>query len=95
MQDTLILKRFLWKLFHIEEQIAENVEEITQKNKTLAGLRKEQTVHDKALDEARAKQAKTRSEVSAIEKKLKKAEKALEGRVSAVLYTDRIILIKQ
>ena len=46
---------------------------IKQKNKTLSGLRKEQTEHDKALEEARAKQAKARSEVLATEKKLKKA----------------------
>lgn len=84
-RDDLILKRFLWKLFHIEEQIETNAREITQKNKTLAGLRKEQAVHDKALEDARAKQAKSRSDVLAAEKKVKKAEKALEGKVRASL----------
>ena len=39
-------------------------------------------MHDKALEEARAKQAKVRSEVTAAEKKVKKAEKALDSRVS-------------
>lgn len=58
-----------------------DADEIKQKNKTLSGLRKEQGAHDKALEEARAKQAKARSEVLATEKKSKKAEKALEGRV--------------
>lgn len=80
-RDELILKRFLWKLFHIEEQIEANAREIKQKNKTLAGLRKEQATHDKALEEARAKQAKARSDVVAAEKKVKKAEKALETKV--------------
>jgi structural maintenance of chromosome 1 len=80
-KDELIIKRFLWKLFHIESQIDENVSEITRKNKELRGLRKEQSVHDKALEEARAAQAKARSDVTAAEKKVKKAEKALENRV--------------
>lgn len=84
-RDGLIVKRFLWKLFHIEEQIEANAREITQKNKTLSGLRKEQAVHDKALDDARAKQAKVRSEVVAAEKKVKKAEKTLDGKVSRYL----------
>lgn len=81
-RDLLIVKRFLWKLFHIEDQIGVNSQDITKKNKELGGLRKEQKVHDKALEEARAKQAKVRSDVAAAEKKVKKAEKALDARVS-------------
>ena len=81
-RDTLVIKRFLWKLFHIEDQIDRNASAIVQKNKSLASLRKEQAVHDKALEEARAKQAKVRSDVTAAEKKVKKAEKALDSRVS-------------
>ena len=81
-RDDLILKRLLWKLFHIEEPIEANTRDIKHKNKSLAGLRKEQAIHDKALEEARAKQAKARSDTAAAEKKAKKAEKALEGKVS-------------
>lgn len=80
-RDTLILKRFLWKLFHMEKQIEENSQEIKKKNKSLAGLRKEQAVHDKALEDARAQQAKARSEVLLCEKKIKKQEKNLENHV--------------
>ena len=85
IQDELILKRYLWRLFHIESQIETNSREIKEKNKALSGLRKEQAAHDKALEDARAKQAKARSDVSALEKKLKKAEKALDNRVSGIL----------
>ncbi|KAI5120058.1 hypothetical protein M0805_007809 [Coniferiporia weirii] len=94
-RDDLILKRFLWKLFHIEEQIELDAHEITQKNKTLAGLRKEQAVHDKALEEARAKQAKLRSEVVSSEKKVKKAEKAQEGRKPDLVAAESKILHAQ
>ena len=80
------MRRYVWKLFHIENQIGENSSEIKEKNKALGGLRKEQSVHDKALEEARAKQAKARSELSAAEKKVKKAEKTLDSRVSHSSY---------
>ncbi|EJC99202.1 cohesin complex subunit psm1 [Fomitiporia mediterranea MF3/22] len=94
-RDDLILKRFLWKLFHIEEQIASNSREIIQKNKTLAGLRREQAAHNKALEDARAKQAKVRSDVSAAEKKVKKAEKALEGKKPDLVAAEGRILHAQ
>lgn len=99
-QDNLILKRFLWRLFHIEEQINVNAHDITQKNKTLAGLRKDQAVHDKALDLARTKQAKARSDVLAAEKKVKKVEKSLEIRVRykltrlSILHSDLRYMIE-
>ncbi|KLO14413.1 cohesin complex subunit psm1 [Schizopora paradoxa] len=79
-KDELVLKRYIWKLYHIQTQIEENSNEIKEKNRTLKGLRKEQAAHDKALNDARAKQAKARSDVTAAEKKVKKAEKAVEAR---------------
>ena len=45
------------------------------------GLRKEQQKHEKALEEARSEQAKTRGSVMKKEKKIKNAEKALEAQV--------------
>jgi len=62
-----------------------NIHEIKSQNKALAGLREEQRVHDKALEGARAEQAKVRTTVMQLEKKIKKAEKALDGKVSLVL----------
>ncbi|KAL5522775.1 hypothetical protein ACEPAG_8793 [Sanghuangporus baumii] len=94
-RDELILKRFLWKLFHIEEQIEANAREIKQKNKTLVGLRKEHAAHDKALEDARAKQAKARSDVVAAEKKVKKAEKALEAKKPDLVASESKILHSQ
>ena len=75
----------MWKLFHIEQQIEANAQEIKKKNKALAGLRREQAVHDKDLEDARAEQAKSRATVATAEKKVKKAEKALENRVRLLL----------
>ena len=80
----MILKSRLWKLYHISSKIQQNAEEIEAQNASLAGLRAEQAKHDRELDEARAKQAKARKDVSAAEKRLKNAEKALESRVSFV-----------
>ncbi|KAK0449845.1 condensin complex subunit SMC1 [Desarmillaria tabescens] len=79
-RDHLNLQRILFKLFHIEENIDSNSREITTQNKALAGLRDEQRIHDQALETARADQAKSRTSVMQMEKKIKKADKSLEGK---------------
>lgn len=61
-----------------------NALEIKSRNKTLGGLREEQRVHDEALAEVRKGQAKARTNVTQKERKIKKAEKALEVKVRAV-----------
>ncbi|KAE9404591.1 condensin complex subunit SMC1 [Gymnopus androsaceus JB14] len=79
-RDALILHRILFKLFHIEESIERNAHEIRVKNKDLTRQREEQRVHDEALDAARADQAKARTGVMQMEKKIKKGEKALDAK---------------
>lgn len=90
-KDDLIVRRLVWKLYHIEQQIEENSTSITKSNKSLTNLRKEQSSNEKALAEARAKQAKVRSTVNIVEKKLKKAEKALEARKPDLISVDQKI----
>jgi structural maintenance of chromosome 1 len=41
------------------QQVEDNSQIIVKKNKDLAGLRQEQSIHDNALESARADQAKT------------------------------------
>ncbi|KAF7984629.1 hypothetical protein HWV62_12853 [Athelia sp. TMB] len=79
-RDEIILHRILYRLFHIEESIDQNVRDIKEKNKTLSGLREEQRVHDAALDEARKEQAQARAAVMQKEKKIKKGEKTLDAK---------------
>ncbi|KAJ6610416.1 condensin complex subunit SMC1 [Mycena sp. CBHHK59/15] len=79
-RDQRILHRILFKLFHIEEAIENNAREIRAQNKELKSLRAEQRVHDQALEAARAEQGKTRTSVMQMERKIKKAEKALDGK---------------
>ncbi|KAK7062210.1 structural maintenance of chromosomes protein [Favolaschia claudopus] len=79
-RDQRILHRILFKLFHLEEAIEVNAREIQTQNKALKGLRAEQRTHDQALEAARAEQAKARSSVMQMEKKIKKAEKVLDGK---------------
>lgn len=59
-----------------------NARTIVLKNKELAELRKDQRKHEKALEAARADQAKSKTNVMQVEKALKRAEKALESKVS-------------
>ena len=75
------MRRILFKLFHIEEALEKDAREVREQSKALAGLREEQKTHDAALNDARAEQAKARSALMQREKKLKKAEKALEAKV--------------
>ena len=75
------MHRILYKLFHVEESIEQNMREIDAKNKDLAGLRKQHQAFEKALAAARAEQAKSRTAVSQKERTIKKAEKSLEAKV--------------
>ncbi|KAH9884117.1 cohesin complex subunit psm1 [Cubamyces lactineus] len=77
-RDELVLRRILVKLYHIQHSLEEHARAIKEQNQTLAGLRAEQRKHEKALEDARADQAKARSNVMQKEKRIKKAEKALE-----------------
>lgn len=77
----MVLRRILFKLYHIQQSLDQHARAIREQNKTLAGLRQEQRKHEKALDAARAEQAKARNNVMQKEKRIKKAEKALETKV--------------
>ncbi|KAI0063838.1 cohesin complex subunit psm1 [Artomyces pyxidatus] len=90
-REELILRRILFKLFHIEEALEKNAHEIKEQSKTLAGLREEKQVQDQALDEARAEQAKARLSVTKGDKKIKKAEKALEDKKPDLLEVEALI----
>lgn len=76
-----MLNRVLWKLWHIEEGLERNAREIKAQNRTLEGLRAERDARDDDLTSARAEQAKVRSTVMQKEKRIKKAEQALESKV--------------
>lgn len=80
-KDALVLRKQLWKLYHTEEEIEENVRQINVQAKAVTQLRKEQAVRDGGLKEARETQAAARSAVMSCEKKVKKAEKSLDKKV--------------
>jgi structural maintenance of chromosome 1 len=85
IQDELILRRTLYKLYHIEESLKANASEIQRQNRALVGLREDQHRQQQVLDRARAEQAKAKTEVSREERRLKRSEKALEAKVCAAL----------
>ncbi|KAG2067939.1 hypothetical protein BDR04DRAFT_819211 [Suillus decipiens] len=87
-KDDLILRRILYKLFHIEEALEANARDIQTKSKALAGLRAEHGEHEKALEDVRAEQARARTAVVREEKKVKKAEKALEAKEPELVEVD-------
>lgn len=66
-------------------KIQENSKAIGIQNRELVTLRERQKEHDERLAEAREQQAKVRADVSKRERKLRKLEKALEGKVSRTI----------
>ncbi|KAF9652765.1 P-loop containing nucleoside triphosphate hydrolase protein [Thelephora ganbajun] len=79
-KDELILRRVLYKLYHIEESLKANASEIQKQSRALNGLREDQHRQQQALDRTRTEQAKSKTEVSREERKLKRAEKTLEAK---------------
>ncbi|KAF9225691.1 condensin complex subunit SMC1 [Gyrodon lividus] len=90
-RDELILRRILYRLFHMEEALETNTRDIQTQSRALAGLRADQQQHDKALEDARADQARARTAVVKEEKKVKKAEKAVESKEPDLVATDEKI----
>ena len=87
-RDELIRERAMTKLYHIDMGIEDNTRAIVTKNKELTGLRQEQKSQDKAVEEARAEQAKARTAVMQKEKNIKKAEKTLENKKPELVATE-------
>jgi structural maintenance of chromosome 1 len=77
----MVLHRILFKLYHIQQALSSHAEDIRRQNGTLTTLREEQHANDTELEKVRADQAKSRSAVMQKEKRVKRAEKALEGKV--------------
>ena len=86
LKDELILRRALYKLYHIEESLKANASEIQKQTRALSGLRGDQHRQQQALDSTRAEQAKSKTEVSREERKLKRAEKVLEAKVYTAFH---------
>ncbi|KAJ3738494.1 amino acid permease-domain-containing protein [Lentinula detonsa] len=66
--------------FHVKSPL-DTMRKGYDENKDLERQREEQRINDEALDAARAEQAKARTGVMQIEKKIKKGEKALDSKV--------------
>ena len=79
------MQRILTKLYHVDIGIEDNSRSIVKKNKELATLREQQGVHDGEVEVARAQLAKARAVVMQKEKNIKKADKALDGKVCRLL----------
>jgi structural maintenance of chromosome 1 len=91
LKDELILRRTLYKLYHIEESLKANTSEIQKQSRALNGLREDQHRQQQVLDRTRAEQAKAKTEVSREERKLKRAEKALEAKVRAAHHYELVL----
>lgn len=75
------LRLFLYKLYHIAQKLESSRESIEARAPRLQGLRDDKAEADDALADARKEQATARAQVTAKEKRVKKAEKALDNKV--------------
>jgi len=71
--------------------IESNTETVMEKNEELVELRQAQEAHNQEVESARAAQAKARTAVMQKEKGIKKAEKALEAKVSQTFIMKSIL----
>ncbi|EKM57692.1 uncharacterized protein PHACADRAFT_206572 [Phanerochaete carnosa HHB-10118-sp] len=79
-RDDAMLHRILFKLYHIQQALASHAEDIKRQNETLSDLRDGQRANNEELETARTEQAQARTVVMQKEKRVKRAEKALEGK---------------
>ncbi|PLW19360.1 hypothetical protein PCANC_09140 [Puccinia coronata f. sp. avenae] len=77
-RDEAIIHHLLWKLFHIESQMSENLESIESKNETLRPMRAEAAELERSLAAARRELAHVTRDVAQIENELKSKEKYKE-----------------
>ncbi|KAJ3557591.1 hypothetical protein NM688_g1392 [Phlebia brevispora] len=79
-RDILILQRILHKLWSIQSALSEHASAIRESNQQLVGLRADQRSCEDELEGARSNQARARTVVMREEKRVKRAEKALEAK---------------
>ena len=77
-KDDLVVGQVLWRLFHIQDGINTASDDIKQKNKELAKLRKEHDSHEKKVASARKQQVALQADISKQEKVIKTKEKAAD-----------------
>ena len=79
-QDTLILTRILHKLYNIQTALSEHASAIRDSSRQLVDLNREREQCEEEHNTTRAAHARAKTVLSREEKRVKRAEKALEGK---------------
>ncbi len=82
VQEDAVVRQLLWKLYHIEQGIQANTEEIESKADHLRQLRKDHQKHDDATRAAKKDLARAQKDNNKQEKAVRARENDLEEAVS-------------
>ncbi|KAK4689768.1 structural maintenance of chromosome 1, partial [Tremellales sp. Uapishka_1] len=94
-KDAMVQRHFLWRLFHLAEQINRSTQSVEEANANLTQLRTSVTKRDTKLKEAKKSQAKAQLSLRKREAELKKAEKSLEDKVISLFVLVLPLMRKQ
>jgi structural maintenance of chromosome 1 len=82
VQDDAIIRHLVWKLYHIEQGIQANTEEIESKADHLRQLRKDHDKYDQANRQAKKELARAQKDLNKQDKAVRQRENDLEEAVS-------------
>jgi structural maintenance of chromosome 1 len=79
-KDTLIIKHFLWKLYHMEQEITALKDEIEKDTELLDKHKSENKTVDQEFKNLKKNQAKIQKDLLAVERNISKAVKEIESK---------------
>lgn len=92
-RDEAIVTHILWKLFHFQQTIERNKEEIERHQHELLEFRRAHEKYAQKLEDARTEQAKATKSVSKHERKIKEKVKELQEKETGLVPVDEKINI--
>lgn len=94
-RDEAIVTHILWKLFHYQQAMGQNKEEIERHQEEIKEYRRAHEKYSALLEEAKQAQAKASKSVNKKERAIKKREKELEDKETSLVPVDEKINITQ
>jgi structural maintenance of chromosome 1 len=82
----MVVKHFLWKLFHVENGIGHIEADIIGERETFLKLQREKTEAEEKLKEAKRDQALSHKGIAKVEKAVSQKRKQVDEKVSCLVY---------
>ncbi|KAI5808742.1 RecF/RecN/SMC [Peziza echinospora] len=92
-RDEVVVTHILWKLFHFQQVMNVNKEEIEKEQAELMEIKRNHDKCDQKLDQAKKEQARAMQDASRTEREIRKKERELEERETSLVPVDEKINI--